>query len=153
MYYVAPLVPIGLGFGRLGNFINGELWGAPSDVPWAMKMSCKAFPPDRYYDFAGALCHLPRHPSQLYEFALEGVVLFVLLWVYSRKTRPVMAVSGLFLIGYGLFRSLVELVRLPDLHIGYLMETTWLTKGIILSVPMVVVGIILMFMAYSRQNK
>lgn len=153
MDFVAPLVPIGLGFGRLGNFINGELWGAPSDVPWAMKMSCESFPADRYYDYAGALCQTARHPSQLYEFLLEGIVLFLLLWFYSRKPKPLMAVSGLFLIGYGVFRSAVEWVRLPDLHIGYLMETTWLTKGILLSTPMVVVGIILMVMAYSRHNK
>jgi len=150
--FVAPLVPIGLGFGRLGNFINGELWGAPSDVPWAMKMSCEIFPPDRYYDFAGALCQTARHPSQLYEFLLEGVLLFLLLWLYSNKARPIMAVSGLFLIGYGIFRSLVELVRLPDLHIGYLMDTMWLTKGILLSIPMVAVGIFLMFMAYRNHK-
>lgn len=153
MDFVAPLVPIGLGFGRLGNFINGELWGAPGNVPWAMKMSCEAFPPDRFYDFAGALCQSPRHPSQLYEFALEGIALFVLLWVYSRKTRPVMAVSGLFLVGYGTFRSLVELVRLPDLHIGYLMNTSWLTKGILLSLPMIIVGLFLMYKAYSVEQK
>jgi len=153
MDFVAPLVPVGLGFGRLGNFINGELWGAPGNVPWAMKLSCESFPPVRYYDFAGALCEFPRHPSQLYEFALEGVALFLLLWLYSHKQKPIMAVSGVFLIGYGVFRSLVEFVRLPDLQIGYLMETTWLTKGILLSIPMIIVGILLIFLAYSRQNK
>ncbi len=153
MDFVAPLVPLGLGFGRLGNFINGELWGAPSQVPWAMKMSCESFPPERFYDFAGPLCQTARHPSQLYEFALEGIVLFIMLWLYSRKPKPVMAVSGLFLIGYGVFRSLVEWVRLPDLHIGYLMQTTWLTKGILLSVPMIIAGIVLMYLAYSQHNK
>ncbi|MBL7002916.1 MAG: prolipoprotein diacylglyceryl transferase [Gammaproteobacteria bacterium] len=152
MDFVAPLVPLGLGFGRIANFINGELWGAPSTQPWAMKMSCEAFPPERFYDFAGALCETPRHPSQLYEFALEGVVLFIILWLYSKKQRPVMAVSGMFLIGYGVFRSLVEAVRLPDAHIGYLMQTTWLTKGIILSLPMIVVGIILMKIAYKKET-
>lgn len=152
MDFVAPLVPIGLGFGRLGNFINGELWGAPSNVPWAMKMSCETFPPNYYHDFAGALCESARHPSQLYEFLLEGILLFIVLWMFSRKTRPVMAVSGLFLIAYGLFRSLVELVRLPDAHIGYLLETTWLTKGIVLSLPMIVVGVILMTIAYKNKT-
>lgn len=92
--FIAPLVPIGLGAGRIGNFINGELWGRPTEVAWGM-----IFP---HVD------HLPRHPSQLYQFALEGVALFILLWVYSSKPRPVGAVSGLFLIGYGVFRSFSE---------------------------------------------
>lgn len=153
MDFVAPLVPLGLGFGRLGNFINGELWGAPSNVPWAMKMSCDTFPADRFYDFAGPLCQVARHPSQLYAFALEGVILFTLLWLFSRKKRPVMAVSALFLIGYGVLRSINEMVRLPDAHIGYLLETTWLTKGLLLSVPMVLVGLLLMFLAYKNQAK
>ncbi len=153
MDFVAPLVPLGLGFGRLGNFINGELWGAPSNVPWAMKMSCDTFPTDRFYDFAGPLCQVARHPSQLYAFALEGVILFTLLWLFSRKKRPVMAVSALFLIGYGVLRSINEMVRLPDAHIGYLLETTWLTKGLLLSVPMVLVGLLLMFLAYKNQAK
>jgi phosphatidylglycerol:prolipoprotein diacylglycerol transferase len=100
MDFIAPLVPPGLAFGRLGNFINGELWGRPSDVPWAM-----VFP---------NVDSLPRHPSQLYEFALEGVLLFAILWWYARKPRPVGAVSGLFLIGYGSFRFLGEFTRNPD---------------------------------------
>lgn len=148
--FIAPLVPLGLGAGRLGNFINGELWGGPSDLPWAMKLSCEAFPPHQYVDFAGPLCAMPRHPSMLYEMMLEGFVLFVVLWIYSAKKRPVMAVSGLFLIGYGLFRSLVELIRLPDAHLGYLLKTDWLTMGMLLSVPMLLVGILFMFMAYKR---
>lgn len=151
--FVAPLVPLGLGFGRLGNFINGELWGAPGQVSWAMKMSCETFPPERYVDFAGPLCASPRHPSQLYEFLLEGLLLFVIVWIFSSKKRPVMAVSGVFAIGYGVFRTLVEFVRLPDAHLGYLYGTEWLTKGIVLSVPMIFVGIVLLILAYSSQKQ
>ena len=110
----APMVPIGLGLGRLGNFINGELWGRPTDLPWGM-----VFP------FAGPE---PRHPSQLYEFLLEGVVLFALLWWFSSRPRPHMAVAGLFLALYGLFRSIVEFSRLPDAHLGF-MALNWITMG------------------------
>jgi len=125
--FVAPFVPIGLGTGRLGNFINGELWGRVTTVPWGM-----VFPG------AGAA---PRHPSQLYEFLLEGVLLFTLLWVYSKKPRPVGAVSGIFLLGYGIFRILVECVREPDAG-----STLWLgvlTQGQLLSIPMVALGLYL----------
>ncbi|WP_035384175.1 prolipoprotein diacylglyceryl transferase [Ferriphaselus sp. R-1] len=129
MDFVAPLVPLGLGAGRIGNFINGELWGRPSDVPWAM-----VFPT------ADAL---PRHPSQLYEFGLEGLALFALLWLYSAKPRPVGAVSGLFLIGYGSFRFLAEFTRNPDDGIfGYM--TFNISMGQWLSLPMVLAGIALM---------
>ena len=148
--FIAPLVPVGLAAGRLGNFINGELWGGPSELPWAMKLSCSAFPPHRFQDFAGALCATPRHPSMLYEMLLEGVALFVILWVFSSKPRPVMAVSGLFLAGYGLFRSMVELIRLPDAHIGYLLNTHWLTMGMLLSVPMLLTGLVIIRMAYKK---
>lgn len=133
MDFVAPLTPIGLGAGRLGNFINGELWGKVSDVPWAMTFATGG--PE------------PRHPSQLYEFFLEGVVLFVLLWWFSSKPRPTMAVSGLFSLGYGAFRFLVEFVREPDAHIGYL-AFGWVTKGQVLSLPMIVLGILLIALAY-----
>ena len=128
--FVAPLVPPGLAAGRIANFINGELWGRPSDVPWAMV-------------FPGAGPE-PRHPSQLYEAVLEGLVLFVLLWWFSRRPRPRMAVSGLFLVGYGAARCLVELVREPDAHIGYL-AFGWLTAGFVLSVPMLLVGAAMMW--------
>jgi len=148
--FIAPLVPVGLAAGRFGNFINGELWGAPSDLPWAMKLSCEVFPAHRYQDFAGALCAAPRHPSMLYEMLLEGIMLFLILWVFSSKARPVMAVSGLFLVGYGLFRSMVEIIRLPDAHIGYLLHTNWLTMGMLLSVPMIVVGLLFMKIAYNK---
>ncbi|MDQ7984862.1 prolipoprotein diacylglyceryl transferase [Pseudomonas sp. G34] len=136
MDFIAPLVPIGLGAGRIGNFINAELWGKVTDVPWAM-----VFPtggPE------------PRHPSQLYQFALEGVALFVILWVYSRKPRPTMAVSGLFAVCYGIFRFIVEFVRVPDAQLGYL-AWGWLTMGQVLCVPMILAGLGLMVYAYKRQ--
>ena len=136
MDFIAPLVPIGLGAGRIGNFINAELWGKVSDVPWAM-----VFPtggPE------------PRHPSQLYQFALEGVALFTILWFYSRKPRPTMAVSGLFAVCYGIFRFIVEFVRVPDAQLGYL-AWGWLTMGQVLCVPMILAGLGLMVYAYKRQ--
>ena len=137
MDFIAPLVPIGLGAGRIGNFINAELWGKASDLPWAM-----VFPTDPQ--------QLPRHPSQLYQFALEGLALFVILWLYTRKPRPTMAVSGLFAICYGSFRILVEFVRVPDAQLGYL-AFGWLTMGQSLSLPMIAVGVLLMVLAYRRQ--
>jgi phosphatidylglycerol:prolipoprotein diacylglycerol transferase len=138
--FIAPVVPVGLGCGRIGNFINGELWGAPSNVPWAM-----IFPDPA----AGGIA---RHPSQLYEAFLEGLILFVILWWFSGKPRPVKAISGLFLLGYGVFRLMVEFVRVPDAHIGYL-AFDWLTMGMLLSLPMILFGIIFIFMAYrSKRN-
>ncbi len=131
--FTVPLVPIGLGAGRLGNFIGGELWGRVTDVPWAM-----VFP--RAGD-------LPRHPSQLYQLALEGVLLFLILWWYSAKPRPRMAVSGLFLICYGVFRFVVEFFRQPDAHLGYI-AFNWLTMGQLLTLPMVLVGLMLMVWGY-----
>lgn len=125
--FVALLTPLGLGAGRLGNFINHELWGRVTDAPWGMVFRGQEAGP------------LPRHPSQLYEFMLEGVVLFILLWIYARKRRPVGAVSGLFLLAYGLFRFLVEFAREPDAHLGYL-AFDWLTMGQVLSFPMILVG-------------
>ena len=126
MDFIAPLVPLGLGAGRIGNFINGELWGRPTDVAWGM-----VFP--RVDD-------LPRHPSQLYEFALEGLALFALLWLYSNKPRPAGAVSGLFLIGYGSFRFLAEFTRNPDDGIFGLMPFG-ISMGQWLSLPMVLTGV------------
>ena len=150
--FIAPLIPLGLAAGRLGNFINAELWGAPGTVPWAMKLSCERFPPDRFVDFAGPLCFSPRHPTQLYEMILEGMLLFVVLWLLSSRPRPVMTVSGYFLLFYGLARSAVELIRLPDAHIGYLLGTDWLTRGIVLSLPMIIVGVVLLLMAKRSPN-
>ncbi len=132
--FIAPMVPPGLAFGRLGNFINGELWGRPSDVPWAM-----VFP---------KVDSLPRHPSQLYEFALEGLLLFALLWIYARKPRPVGAVSGLFLIGYGSLRFLVEFTREPDDFLGLL--SLGMSMGQWLSLPMIIVGIALLTYSLRR---
>ncbi len=150
--FIAPLIPLGLAAGRLGNFINAELWGAPGTVPWAMKLSCEQFPPDRFVDFAGPLCFSPRHPSQLYEMIFEGLLLFILLWLISAKPRPVMTVSGYFLMLYGVARTGVEFIRLPDAHIGYLLNTDWLTKGIVLSVPMIIFGIGFIIIAH-RKNR
>lgn len=135
--FVAPLVPIGLGAGRIGNFINGELWGRATtpDFPLAM-----IFPADPL--------QLPRHPSQLYEFFLEGVVLFFTLWFFSSKPRPTGLVSAMFLMGYGTFRFGVEFFREPDAHLGPIIS--WLTMGQLLSLPMIIAGIALAVYAVRR---
>lgn len=147
--FVVPLVPLGLASGRLGNFINGELWGRVTnpDAFWAM-----GFPQAYYADrFAAAIQPqwgtwlaefgmLPRHPSQLYQFALEGIALFIIVWLFSRKTRPVGQVSALFLAGYGIFRFIAEYARQPDDHLGLL--TLGLSMGQWLSVPMILLGAI-----------
>jgi phosphatidylglycerol:prolipoprotein diacylglycerol transferase len=133
--FIAPVVPIGLGLGRIGNFINGELWGKVTDLPWGMAFQ------------SGGLS--PRHPSQLYEFFLEGVVLFLALWIYSIRPRQRGAVSGLFLLLYGIFRFSVEFVRVPDAQIGYV-AFGWMTEGQVLSLPMIFGGIFLLFWAYRR---
>jgi phosphatidylglycerol:prolipoprotein diacylglycerol transferase len=135
MDFVVPVVPIGLGAGRLGNFIGGELWGRVSDVPWAM-----VFP--RAGDLA-------RHPSQLYQFALEGVALFLIVWFFSSKVRPKMVVSGVFLMFYGIFRFVVEFAREPDAHLGFLYGG-WLTMGQVLSTPMILIGIAFMVVGYKK---
>ena len=137
MDFVAPLIPPGLFFGRIGNFINGELWGRVTDVPWGMV-------------FRQTGDGLPRHPSQLYEATLEGVALFLIVWLFSAKPRPTMAVSGVFALSYGMFRFLVEFVRQPDPQLGYL-AFGWVTMGQILSLPLIAVGIILLALAYRRK--
>lgn len=136
--FVAPLVPIGLGMGRLGNFINAELWGRQTDVPWAM-----VFPTDPL--------QVPRHPSQLYEFFLEGVVLFALLFFIARKPRSLGLASGVFLIGYGVFRSIVEFYREPDAHLG--LYFAFISKGQILSIPMILIGLFIIYIGYLSQEK
>ena len=132
--FTAPLPALGLFFGRIGNFINGELWGKVTTVPWGFLVNGQV-----------------RHPSQLYEAALEGLVLFTVVWWYTARPRPRLAPSGLFLLIYGLARSLVEFVRMPDEHIGYL-AGGWLTEGQILSAPMILVGIALLVWAYHART-
>jgi phosphatidylglycerol:prolipoprotein diacylglycerol transferase len=137
--FAAPLPGIGLCAGRMGNFINGELWGKQTDVPWGFLVNGEV-----------------RHATQLYEAALEGVVLFLILWWYTSRPRPRMAPSGLFLILYSLARITVEIWRLPDLHLneaanGYLVGH-WFTMGMLLSLPMLLIGATLMFMAYRRRE-
>lgn len=136
--FVVPLVPIGLGMGRLGNFINAELWGRQTDVPWAM-----VFPTDSL--------QLPRHPSQLYEFFLEGVVLFIIMYIVTRKPRTLGLTSGIFLIGYGVFRSIVEFYREPDAHLG--LYFSFISKGQILSIPMILAGMLIIYLGYLIQEK
>lgn len=133
--FIAPLVPIGLGAGRIGNFINGELWGKPTDFVFGMVVP--------------KLGEVARHPSSLYEAILEGVALFFIVWIYSNKPRPTRAVSGLFLIGYGVFRFAVEFVRMPDVQLGYL-ALGWLTMGQLLTLPMLLLGTFLLFKAYQK---
>lgn len=134
--FVAPLVPPGLFFGRLGNFINGELWGKVTGVEWGMV-------------FPGA-GDLPRHPTQLYEAGLEGLLLFLALWIYSRKPRPMGAVSGLFAVLYALCRMGVEFFRMPDAQLGYL-YFGWVTMGQILCLPLLAAGLALL--AYAGYEK
>jgi len=135
--FIAPLVPLGLAAGRIGNFINGELWGRVADpaLPWAM-----VFP---HVD------NLPRHPSQLYQAGLEGVLLFVLLWAFSRHERPRAAVSGAFLVGYGCFRFIAEYFRTPDDGIFGLSEV--ISMGQWLSLPMILTGIAMLAWAYRNK--
>lgn len=133
--FAAPSIPLGLGCGRLGNFVNGELPGRVTDLPWAVQ-----FPGET----------VARHPSSLYQFFLEGPVLFVILWWFAAKRRPEMATSGMFLIGYGVLRFFSEFFRAPDPHIGFV-AFDWLTTGQLLSLPMILIG--MGFMAYSYRTK
>jgi phosphatidylglycerol:prolipoprotein diacylglycerol transferase len=137
---IAPCVPPGLASGRIGNFINGELWGREADpsLPWAMR-------------FPQSGSDLPRHPSQLYQFALEGLLLFVILWIFARKPRPTGMVSGAFMIGYGFFRFIVEYFREPDRDLG--LQALGLSRGQWLCVPMVLAGIVICVVSRARQPR
>ncbi|MFN3163484.1 MAG: prolipoprotein diacylglyceryl transferase [Pseudohongiellaceae bacterium] len=138
MDFIAPLVPFGLGAGRIGNFIGGELWGRPTDVPWGM-----VFP---HVD------NLARHPSQLYQALLEGVLLFAIVWWFSSRPRPRLAVSGLFAVCYGAFRFFVEFFRQPDEQLGYL-AFGWLTMGQLLSLPMIIAGAVFLYLPVTNQGR
>ena len=150
--FIAPLVPPGLGFGRLGNYIGGELWGHHTDAPWgvvfrnSLPADLATLPADALHQMhaSGALEVYARHPSQLYQAFLEGLLMFAVLWWFSRKPRPRYAVSGLFALLYGVFRFLVEFVREPDAHLGYL-AFGWLTMGQVLSIPLILVGLWLLW--------
>ncbi len=153
--FTAQVVPLGLAFGRLGNFIGGELWGRISDVPWAMVFPAAL---DRVYSSpaaleaawrAGELSEQARHPSQLYQAALEGLLLFVIVWLFARRPRPAGAVGGVFLAGYGVFRIIAEFFREPDAHLGFV-AFGGLTMGMALSLPMIVAGIALLAYAYRK---
>ncbi len=133
--FIAPLIPLGLFFGRIGNYINGELWGRATDQSWGW-----LFPMDP--------SGLYRHPSQLYQAFGEGLLLFIILWIFTQKPRPRCAASGLFLVGYGSFRFIAEFFREPDAHIGYLIGE-WFTKGMLLSLPMIIAGLLLLLFAYK----
>lgn len=155
--FVAPLIPFGLGMGRIGNFINGELWGRVTlDTPWAM-----LFPGSRTEDIQIVSQDpsllpileqygvLPRHPSQLYEMFFEGIILFIILNLFIRKPRPMGSVSGLFLIGYGAFRIFIEFFRQPDAQLGLF---GGISMGQILSIPMIIIGIFMMVWAYKKDS-
>lgn len=137
--FVVPLAPLGLLLGRLANFLNQELWGRATDVPWAVVFSLTD------------PLKLPRHPSQLYEAALEGLLLFAILWIYSRKPRPQYAVGGLFLFFYGVFRFIVEFFREPDEQIGFA-AFGWMSRGQELCIPMILAGVALFIYAYRGQH-
>lgn len=135
--FIAPFIPIGLAAGRIGNFINGELWGRVTTMPWGV-----------VYPGAGPL---PRHPSEIYEFLLEGVLLFIVLWFYSRHPKPYRAVTGMLMVCYGVFRSFAELFRQPDAQLGFI-AGHWLTMGQLLSFIMILLGVILLVWAYREKK-
>ena len=134
MDFVAPIVPLGLGFGRIGNFINGELWGKPTNVAWSFKVN-----------------GVSLHATQLYEAFLEGLVLFIILWIFTDKERPKMQSSALFLIGYGVFRFFIEFYRVPDAHLNYL-AFGWVTMGQILTAPMIIIGMTMFILANNKEK-
>lgn len=135
--FIAPWVPIGLGAGRIGNFINQELWGRPMEtiMPWALD----------YGD------HIARHPSSLYQALTEGLLLFLILWLYSSKPRPHIAISAVFMIGYGSFRFITEFFRAPDSHLGFI-AYDWMTMGQLLSLPMIIFGLVIFYIAQKKNT-
>ncbi|MFU8877022.1 MAG: prolipoprotein diacylglyceryl transferase [Wenzhouxiangellaceae bacterium] len=151
----AQVVPLGLAFGRLGNFVGGELWGRQADVPWAMVFPKSLTAADlggRSLEQAwasGALDHLARHPSQLYQAALEGLALFVIVWLFAARPRPPGMIGGVFLAGYAVFRWIAEFFREPDAHLGFV-AFDWLTMGQLLSLPMFVAGVALIAWSARR---
>ncbi|HEY8539875.1 MAG TPA: prolipoprotein diacylglyceryl transferase, partial [Steroidobacteraceae bacterium] len=156
--FIAPLPGLGILAVRIANFINGELWGKPTTVPWGFIVDPEKLHPTQRYEalslcerFDISPCVLQLHASQLYEGFLEGLVLFVILWTFTSKPRPRLAPSGLFLVCYGVARFAVEFVRIPDENRGYLLFD-WVTMGQILSLPMIVAGIALLIMAYRRNE-
>jgi phosphatidylglycerol:prolipoprotein diacylglycerol transferase len=155
MDFVAPLVPPGLGFGRIGNYIGGELWGKETGAGWGVIFP-RSLPGDmanmsmeklRELHASGVLDPFARHPSQLYQAALEGLAMFAILYWYSRKPRPRYAVSGWFAILYGAQRIAVEFVRVPDAQLGYRFGTDWITQGMLLSLPMIAIGVALLVLS------
>jgi phosphatidylglycerol:prolipoprotein diacylglycerol transferase len=152
MDFVAPLVPIGLGVGRFGNFVGGELWGRHTDSAWGMifpraiETAGHTVEQLKAMAAAGQLDHEARHPSQLYQMALEGFLLFCILYVVSMKPRPRYLISGLFALFYGIFRFSVEFVREPDAQLGYL-AWGWLTMGQVLSLPLIAIGLVWILMS------
>ncbi len=157
--FVAALTPIGLGLGRLGNFIGGELWGRTTDLPWGMIYPRALQQRPEFYGMStdqlhqlwekGALDAYARHPNELYEFFLEGVVMFVVLWWFSAKPRHRGAVSGLFALMYGCFRFAIEFVRQPDAQMGFI-AFGWVTMGQVLSIPLIALGLYLLW--WSRRQ-
>jgi len=156
--FLTPLPGLGIFAGRIGNFINGELWGKQTTAPWGFIVDPAPLYPVQAAEatrlcqrFGVDPCVLHVHASQLYEGALEGLLLFAILWVFTRKHRPRLAPTGLFLIIYGVCRFAVEFVRVPDENRGYLFFD-WVTMGQLLSLPMIVIGVALMAWAYRRQE-
>ena len=134
MDFVAPIVPLGLGFGRIGNFINGELWGKPTNVAWSFKVN-----------------GVSLHATQLYEAFLEGLVLFLMLWFFTEKKRAKMHSSAIFLIAYGTFRFFIEFYRVPDVHLNYL-AFGWVTMGQVLTAPMIIIGMTMFILANNKEK-
>lgn len=156
--FLAPLPGLGILAGRIGNFINGELWGKPTDVPWGFVLDPNVLHPTQA-DEAMQLCRrfevdpcvIQVHASQLYQGLLEGLLVFIIVWIFTAKPRPRLAPSGLFLLGYGICRFLIEFVRVPDMNRGYILFD-WVTMGQILSTPMILVGLALLVIAYRRKE-